>query len=439
MTKKVSGVGKVRKYLLAILFVLATFSSPVISEASSGPEVKVTTTSLQAKSNASATATNAYQLKQGSLVIVTATKNNYSKINYNGKTAYVLTKSLKSATPTPKVVTRAQGLAVKAAPTASAKTATTLQVKTVVEDYGKANANYHVVQYGSVIGFAHTSAIKKTVPTTKYIKGETVTMYASANTKSVKRHTLSYATAVKVHSTVGSWAYVTTGSKRGYIAKSFLVAKKPVQLKGTKFTYDSIKSKIRYSTTLRDLQGNEVTAHFVALNDTYKVATIDDIWAGVNLGDKLYFGDFQIALQLKGSKDVYFQTFKFESYTYNKTRELVYRVKGKTAKDTDFLVISEVWSSAGEGGDLYFFKNGQLHYSNTLDYVLKPKSIGNQQYQAASYERGEVTGYNFYTLQFNATTGKFTVVKEFPFFDDYWDIGSEHAEKFRTISNYYVK
>ena len=429
-----------RKWVFSLLLLMGLLALPVGSEANTAPEVKqVISNTLNVKSEASASSKTVMKVKKGNLVIVTATKSDFSKITYNGKTGYISTKGLKAVTPTPKIVTRAQGLVVKATPMSSAKEVSTLQVKTVVEDYGRVNTNYHLVQYGSVTGYAHKSALKATTPTTKYVTAQSLKIFAAANKNSTTRGTLSFSTAVKVHTTIGSWSYVTAGSKRGYVVASSLATTKPVQLKGTKVSYSAIKNDIRYSTTLRDLNGNSVTALFVALNDYYRIATWDDVWAGVSVGDKLYHGHFQLALQNKGSSDVYLQPFEFDSYTYNKSLNLVYRVQGKTAKDTDFLAVSEVLSSAGSGAKLYYYQNGQLKSAGETGYALKPKSIGDQQYQSASYRRDEVTGYIFYTEKFNPTTGKFTTLKEFPFFDDKWEIGAAHAEKFTTIPNYYVK
>ena len=47
---------------------------------------------------------------------------------------------------------------------------------------------------------------------------------------------------------------LTVGNQKGYIAKSFLASKKPVQLKGTKVSYASVEDSIRYTATLRDLK-----------------------------------------------------------------------------------------------------------------------------------------------------------------------------------------
>ncbi|MER1999362.1 MAG: SH3 domain-containing protein, partial [Lysinibacillus sp.] len=242
-----------KKWLAFAILLLSLLIAPVASEASSAPTVKKATATVQVKSDASASAKNVLKLSKGSLVIVTGEKNNFSKVSYKGKTGYVATASLVTAASTPKSVSRAKGLVIKAVPASSAKTVTTLQAKTIVEDYGKVDKTYHLVQYGSVIGYAHHSAIKATKPVTRYITGDLVQLYASANTKGVKRGKLTFSNAVKVHGTVGSWSYVTAGNKKGYIAKSFLAVKKPVQLKGTKVNFAEIKPDVRFTTTLTDL------------------------------------------------------------------------------------------------------------------------------------------------------------------------------------------
>lgn len=428
-----------KKWLVAIVLLVAFMVAPTVSDASTVPTVKKLSATVQMKSDAAASAKNVLKLSKGSLVIVTGTKNSYSKVSYKGKAGYIATASLANAAATPKTVSRAQGLVVKAAPSSSAKTITTLAKKTIVEDYGKVDSTYHLVQYGSVIGYAHKSALSATKPTTRYVTGESVQLYASANTKATKRSTVTFGQAVKAHGTVGSWTYVTVGSKKGYMAKSFLASKKPVQLKGTKVSYASVEDSIRYTAYLRDLKGNEVKAHFIATSDYFKYATIDDIWAGVNEMDRLYIGNFKLALQLEGSSSVYLQSPTFNNYTYNQSRQMVYKVKGKTSKDTDFIAVAETWSSAGEGANMYFYSNGALKHAGELGYFLRPKSIGNQKYQSASYARDEYVGYVFNTYSFNPSTVTWKNINSIRFFDDKWDIGAAHAEKFSTLENYYVK
>ena len=428
-----------KKWLVAIVLLVAMMVAPAVADASTTPTVKKLTATVQMKSDAAASAKNVLKLSKNSLVIVTGMKNNYSKVNYKGKVGYIATSNLANTAASPKIVSRTQGLVVKGAPTGSAKTVTTLGAKTIVEDYGKVDSTYHLVQYGSVIGYAHKNAIAATKPSIRYVIGESVQIYASANTKATKRSKLTFGKAVQMHGAVGNWAYVSVGNQKGYIAKSFLSSKKPVQLKGTKVSYASVENDIRYTATLRDAKGNSVLAHFIATSDYFKYATWDDVWAGIDEMDRLYIGNFKLALQLEGSASVYMQSATFNSYTYNQSRQMVYKIKGKTTKDTDFIAVAETWSSAGEGANMYYYTNGALKHAGELGYILRPKSIGNQRYQSAAYARDEYTGYIFHTYSFNAATNKWTDIKSYPFFDDKWDIGAAHAEKFTTLENYYVK
>lgn len=431
-----------KKLGLALIFLLAFLAIPLQGAASTAPQVmQVTSETLNVKSEAATSAKNVTQMKKGQVVIVTAVEGKFSKVSYNGKVGYVVSGGLGQAVPKQKVVTRKNGQVIKQAPASSAKNITTLQTSSVVEDYGKVNDKYHLVQYGSVIGYAHKDSMRATKPTAKFINGQSVKIYAAANAKSTTRGTLSFGTKVNVHTTVGGWAYVTAGEKRGYIAKSFLVATKPVQLTGEKVAYSSIKNNIRYSTTLRDLAGNKVTAHFIAVKDSYKRATQDDAWAAVAPNDQLYTGTFKIGLQQANAQDVYMQSYTVKDYTYNKTQDTVFRIQGKTAKDTDFLVVSQIEASVSQSGQLFYFMNGSLKKAEDSNWFLRPKSIGNQQYQYAVYANAEQFGYLFTTEKFNPATGKFSHVKRYSFTDkdDLFEAGKKHAEKFLSSPSYYVK
>lgn len=431
-----------KKIGLSLIFLLALFVIPLQGSANTAPQVmQVTSETMNVKSEANANSKNVTQVKKGNLLIVTETTGQFSKVNVNGQTGYIATTGLSNLTPKQKIVTRKNGQVIKAMPNSSAKNITTLQAASVVEDYGKVNDTYHLVQYGSVTGYAHKDTMKATSPTARFINGQSVTIYSAANAKSAVRDSLTFGTKVNVHTTVGGWAYVTAGSKRGYIAKSFLVTKKPVQLKGDKVAYSSIQHDIRYSTTLRDLAGNKVTVHFIAINDSYKRATWDDSWAGVAPNDQLYTGTFKIGLQQANSQDVYIQSYTFRDYTYNKTQDVIFRIQGKTASDTDFLVVSQIEASVARSGQLFYYTNGSLKKAEDSGWFLRPKSIGNQQYQLGVYSNSEQFGYHFLTEKFNPTTGKFTLVKMHSFAeeDGLFDVGRKHAEKFSTNPSYYVK
>lgn len=76
----------------------------------------------------------------------------------------------------------------------------------------------------------------------------------------------------------------------------------------------NIKQKSRQFFSMKDVNGTTYTAYIFANNEKKKVAGPDDIWAAVSQGDVLYTGDYQVALQKKGSSTVQIQALKIAGY-----------------------------------------------------------------------------------------------------------------------------
>ena len=189
-----------------------------------------------------------------------------------------------------------------------------------------------------------------------------------------------------------------------------------------------------------DTNGQAVQAHFISYGDYGQYATDEDaLWAGLWIGDLYYQGDFKIGIQTPGDPYIYIQPYSFNDYTYNKTMELVYKVQGKTASDTDLFVVSEVCASNCREAEVFYMMNGQLKQADTIGYTSKPKSIGNSEYQTMSYSNSEETGYHFDTFKFNKITGSMTYVRSKSYINEHWDEGQRIHDLWLNNPNYIIK
>lgn len=430
-----------KKWLLCFILLFAFVALPTISEANSFREVKVVTgSSLVVKNAASPSAASIATLKRGDFVTIFSTTNGWAKIQSKTISGFVNASFLGTAPSTIKIASSKSGLVVKQSPSRSAKTLATLQYNMIVEDFGSVGAGWSFVQYGNVTGYVASNFIGTPKMTTQYVNVDNLIVRNIASPSGAQKATLTKGIQVNVHSTIAGWAFVSAGNTRGYVVASQLSTSKPVLLKGQKIHQNQFSGDIRFTTTLRDTNGQAVQLHFLSYGDYGRYATEDDLlWAGLGVGDLYYEGDFKIGLQAAGEPYIYVQPYSFNDYTYNKTMELVYKVQGKTVSDADLFVVSEVCSSNCREAEVFYMMNGQLKRADTIGYTSKPKSIGNSEYQTMSYSNAEDTGYHFNTFKLNKTTGAITHVRTRSYINDNWDEGQRIHELWLNNPNYVVK
>ncbi|OCS87125.1 hypothetical protein [Caryophanon latum] len=429
-----------KKWLLCVLLLLAVVAFPTFVDASNVREVKVVNAnSLAVKGAASPSVADIASLQRGDLVIISATGNGWAKIQSKSIAGYVNESYLQAITPIIKVIT-ANGLVVKQYPTRSANTTATWQKGLLVEDYGSVGAGWNVVKYGDGIGYAAASSMTAAKAKTQYVHADQLVMRNTATKSGVQLATLPKNTKVTTYGTIAGWAYVAVGNMRGYVVASELHDQAVTVIKGERIHQGDLSKTVRFTTTLRDATtGKNIKAHLISYGDYSGYGNDDNIWAGLAPGDLYYEGDFKIGLQAEGDKYVYIQPYSINDYTYNKTAQLVYKVQGKTSKDTDLFMVSKVCGSNCREATIFYVTNGQLSRAGIILYTAQPKSIGNNEYQEMVYSNAGEVGYHFSTFKLDPKASSIKYVRSKSFMNDQFDDGSRIFDLWLSMPNYVVK
>lgn len=429
-----------KRWGILLVFMLAIFLFPTMSEASTVREVKVVNADyLGVKAYASPSVANIATLKRGDIAIVSGVTNGWAKVQSKSITGYVNASFLKEITPAIKVIHVQAGLAVRQYPTRSADITATWQKNLLIEDYGTVGAGWNVVKYGNAVGYAAASSLTLPKISTQYVNVDTIIVRNAATKSATQVATLPKNTQVTVHGTIAGWAYISAGKARGYVVANQLRTSATV-LKGERIHQGDLSKRVRFTTILRDVTtGKNVKAHFISYGDQSGRGTQETLWAGMNIGDLYYKGDFKIGLQAEDDKYVYVQPYLFTNYTYNKTRELVYKIPAKTVADTDLLVVSQIWSANYREGQVYYVTNGQLSRAGTVSYTHKPRSIGQNEYQMVDYYAEKDRGFSFDTFKVNTKTSSISLVSRKRYFNEKWDEGARLYNLWYQNPNYVVK
>lgn len=208
-------------FLFTFIFSILLFQAP--TEASTFREVKVVSGSaLAIKEQATQNATTIATLKGGDFVTVFSTENGWSHIQSQSTTGYVAASFLSQARSTIKIASSKGGLVVKQSPSPSAKTMATLQYNMIVEDFGQVGNGWSFVQYGNITGYVASSFIGNPKTATKTTTTTTVSLRNIASKSGVITASLPANTKVTVHTTIAGWAFISTGTNRGYAEASLL-------------------------------------------------------------------------------------------------------------------------------------------------------------------------------------------------------------------------
>lgn len=230
------------------------------TEASVAAEVKKTQVTTPLRVAASPKANVVTSLPKGALVIqVNTVKGGWSYVQTNNIKGYVATSSLVVPSSKIKIVSSKNGLVMKENAYTKSKTVATLKYQMVVEDFGKVINNWHLVRYGNVLGYVDSKMITDSKPF-KMSTNVNVTLLNTASTNGRKTGSLNKNTEVSVHSQLSNWAYITSGSLRGYVpSKQLSEIKKNIAPQTLKTFMELRPTKIKWMKYYFDgkvLQGN---------------------------------------------------------------------------------------------------------------------------------------------------------------------------------------
>lgn len=203
-------------FTLLLAFTLYTPSA----DASGGIVKVVDSKSAIVRAEASGSSKKLLTLSKGYYVTQLSSSNGWAKVQAGKTTGYMSMSALKVKSFNRKALSaRAE---IKQTASKSAKTLTTVQKGTVVENYGNAGNGWSYVKVGNASGYIATRHLKNLGNTTKYLTS-TFSLYELPEYNGDFLGYVDAYSKVTVLSTVGNYAYVKAGSKYGYIPSSSLV------------------------------------------------------------------------------------------------------------------------------------------------------------------------------------------------------------------------
>ena len=221
---------------IAALFIMLLLAFKFeVADASTFKEVKIiTSSSIEVYEKPDASAKVLGTVTEGTLVTQISEGHNgtFSRISYlnrDGKIVdgYISDSALDDALYGIQIASSKSGLVVKQTPALNGKTVATLQHKMVVKDFGSVGNGWSLVQYGNVIGYAATSFMSESKPTTKYVVTQGLVVRNIASPSGEKIGELLKNEEVLVHSTISGWSFVTTPLYGGYVIDAHLTSKNP--------------------------------------------------------------------------------------------------------------------------------------------------------------------------------------------------------------------
>ena len=126
------------------------------------------------------------------------------------------------------------------------------------------------------------------------------------------------------------------------------------------------------------------------------------VWAGANEGDVLFKGNYKIYIQKAGSSTITDTGMKINNYTYNASRDMMYKITSPYTGQPDLFAIAETDSSNYESANLYYINNGQLFrvkhnetdWPYSITYTVRPETIDKNTFQTLGYNNAVGHGIN---------------------------------------------
>jgi hypothetical protein len=180
----------------------------------------------------------------------------------------------------------------------------------------------------------------------------------------------------------------------------------------------SLVAKSRVTFTLKDAQGTSYKGYIIGSREQKEIASWDSVWAGIDEGDVLYKGNYQVYLQKVGSDTITNTGIKINNYIYNATRKMIYMIPSKYKGQPDLFAIANTESSNLESANLFYVNRGKLfRVKNTRDdyswatifYTVRPYPTGKFTFQTRVYDNGEGVWIT-YTWLFKPNSAVFQLV-----------------------------
>lgn len=224
---------------MALLILLPMFTTE--ANASTFREVKQVQVATSLRIASSPNAVSISTLPKGTLVTQFNTApGGWSYVQANNQKGYVATNSLITPKSTIKIASSKSGVVVKETATTNSNTVATLKYSMIVEDFGAVGGGWSFVQYGNVTGYVNSKFIGTTTSTKKYTNTDvSLRNIASQSGKTVG--SLNKNTEAYVHSQIAGWAYITSGSLRGYVPASQLSSSKQIEQPQTLKTFTHLR------------------------------------------------------------------------------------------------------------------------------------------------------------------------------------------------------
>ena len=234
-----------KKYITAGMLATALVVPLSDVKDSHASEIRITTARVHFRTGAGTNYSSMGVLDTGVKVTYISESGNWTKVQYNSKTAYICSDYLKkesstSTTTNTMYVTASAGLNLRKGPSTSYAVIKTLSKGTEVTVISSSNG-WNKVNVGGVSGYVSSDYLSSTKPSTgssssnESTSNSTSTMYTTdrlnlrkgAGTSYSVITTLDKGIAVTVHSSSNGWSKVSVNGMTGYVSSSYLSSTKP--------------------------------------------------------------------------------------------------------------------------------------------------------------------------------------------------------------------
>ena len=270
-----------RKIVAGILVAAALGSSTLpVMAAETG---KVTADLLNLRSGKSLTSSIVGKIPQNTTLTIQEKSGNWYKVTYDGKTGYVSADYVTLTTDTTTTgVVNATTLNVRKSGSTGAEIVGTLKNGTVINLVSK-SGDWYYMTYGSLKGYVSAEFVKEQAMSGKVNVNGGLNVRASASTSAAKVGVLKNGAAVTILSTSGSWYYITSGSLKGYVYKSY------IKVTGNTTTGTSSGTDASQGSASNPVKGNIFKCNVSSLRVRKSPSTDAAIVAGLVKGNQVTF------------------------------------------------------------------------------------------------------------------------------------------------------
>lgn len=244
---------------------------------------KVTADVLNLRSGKSLTSSVIGKIPQNTTLTIQETSGNWYKVTYDGKTGYVSADYVTLTTDTTTTgVVNATTLNVRKSASTSAEIVGTLKNGTVINLVSK-SGDWYYMTYGSLKGYVSAEFIKEQALSGKVNANGGLNIRATASTSGAKVGALKNGASVTILSTSGSWYYITSGSLKGYVYKTY------IKVTGTTTTGTSSGTDTSQGSASNPVKGNIFKCNVSSLRVRKSPSTDAAVVAGLVKGNQVTF------------------------------------------------------------------------------------------------------------------------------------------------------